>query len=115
MSANYNTITFQDAAKHMNYSEPYFSKHFKELFEMTFTEYLNILRIGNAIKMMKKGNRSITDISINCGFNTVRHFNRTFKDLTGYSPTNLPQDYVFIYRLRSFGIDPTLKTTELIL
>lgn len=115
ISNEYNTITFEDAAKYMHFSEPYFSKIFHKLFGMTFTQYLNTVRIAAAIEKIKKGNLSITEISASCGFNTIRNFNRVFKKFTGYTPGNLPSDYVFLYHLQEdCGLDPTLTCSEII-
>lgn len=115
ISAEYNTITFEEAAKYMHFSEPYFSKVFHRLFGMTFTQYLNTVRIAAAIEKLKKGKLSMTEISASCGFNTIRNFNRVFKNFTGYSPSNLPSDYVFLYNLQEdCGLDPTLTCTEIL-
>lgn len=44
--------------------------------------------------MLRSGEKtSITDVSVRCGFNTIRNFNRAFRDITGYSPRTLPEDY----------------------
>lgn len=111
----YRTITFKDAAKHMHLSEPYFSKVFRNISGMTFTQYLNTVRIAAAIERLKQGNVSITAISADCGFNTIRNFNRVFKKFTGYSPNSLPSNYVFLYSLREgYGLDPTLNCTEIL-
>ncbi|MBO5271085.1 MAG: AraC family transcriptional regulator [Clostridia bacterium] len=115
ISNEYDTITFEEAARYMHFSEPYFSKVFHKLFGMTFTQYLNTIRIAEAIEMLKKGDLSITEISASCGFNTIRNFNRVFKNFTGYTPGNLPQDYVFLYNLQEdCGLDPTLTCTEIL-
>ena len=115
ISNEYNTITFEEAARYMHFSEPYFSKIFHKLFGMTFTQYLNTVRIAAAIEKIKKGNLSITEISASCGFNTIRNFNRVFKNFTGYTPGNLPSDYVFLYHLQEdCGLDPTLTCSEII-
>ncbi len=115
ISHDYATLTFSDAAAHMGFTKPYFSKLFYQMFGMTFTEYLNTVRIGTAIKMLRENKASITEIAYNCGFNTIRSFNRTFKDATGYTPSSLPKDYVYPYRIKQKeGIDPTLNCTELI-
>ena len=111
----YRTITLEEAAKHMHFSEPYFSKVFHNIFGMTFTQYLNTVRIAAAIEKLKQGNMSITAICADCGFNTIRNFNRVFKKFTGYSPNTLPSDYVFLYSLREgYGLDPTLNCTEIL-
>ncbi len=112
ISVEYATITFESAAKHMKFSEPHFSKVFHIIFGMTFTQYLNTVRIAAAIEMLQNGCMSVTEISDRCGFNTIRNFNRVFKKTTGYSPRNLPSDYVFLYSLQDgYGLDPTLNRT----
>lgn len=115
ISTEYSTITFEEAAKHMHFSEPYFSKIFHKLFGMTFTQYLNTVKVAASIEKLKEGNLSITEISTSCGFNTIRNFNRVFKKFTGYTPGNLPSDYVFLYHLQEdCGLDPTLTCSEII-
>ena len=115
ISNEYNTITFEEAAKHMHFSEPYFSKIFHNIFGMTFTQYLNTLRVAAAVEKIKHGNLSMTEISASCGFNTIRNFNRVFKNFTGYSPNALPSNYVFLYSLQDgFGLNPTLNCTEIL-
>ena len=115
ISNEYNTITFKEAANHMHFSEPYFSKIFHNIFGMTFTQYLNTVRVAVAIEKLKESSLSITEISSDCGFNTIRNFNRVFKKLTGYSPNNLPPDYSFLYSLQEgHGLDPTLNCTEIL-
>ena len=52
-----------------------------------------------------------------CGFNTIRNFNRVFKELTGYTPRTLPKDYRFIRSLKEYkdnGFDPTLHGSEIL-
>ena len=115
ISNEYSTITFEEAARYMHFSEPYFSKVFHKIFGMTFTQYLNTVRIAAAIEKLKKGDLSVTEISASCGFNTIRNFNRVFKQFTGYVPGSLPSDYVFLYHLQEdSGLDPTLTCTEIL-
>ncbi len=115
ISIEYATITFEDAARHMKFSEPHFSKVFHTIFGMTFTQYLNTVKIAAALEKIKHGRMNITEIANSCGFNTIRNFNRVFKNFTGYSPKNIPSDYVFLYNLQDgYGLDPTLNCTIVI-
>ncbi len=108
----YATITFEDAARHMKFSEPHFSKVFHNIFGMTFTRYLNTVKIAAALEKIRQGHMNITEIAYSCGFNTIRNFNRVFKNFTGYSPKSIPSDYVFPYNLQDgYGLDPTLNCT----
>ena len=111
----YSTITFEKAAQWSHFSESYFSKLFHSLFGMTFTQYLNTVRIAASIEMLRRGDTTVTKIADACGFNTIRNFNRVFKSFTGYSPNTLPSDYEFMYNLkRGRGLDPTLNCTEIL-
>ena len=115
ISDEYNTLTFSDMAEYMHFSEPHFSKVFHNIFGMTFTQYINAVRIAAAVENIREGKLNITEISAFCGFNTIRNFNRVFKRLTGYSPRELPSDYVFLYSLKEgYGLNPTLNSTEII-
>ncbi|MBE6618846.1 MAG: helix-turn-helix domain-containing protein [Ruminococcaceae bacterium] len=115
LSDEYSTITFEIAASRLHFSQSYFSKLFRSLFGMTFTQYLNTVRIAAAIEKLEKGESTVAEISHSCGFNTIRNFNRVFRSFTGYAPSNLPSDYEFLYNLKSgCGLDPTLNCTEIL-
>lgn len=114
----YTTITFEEAVDYCGYSSAYFSKIFKKFSGMNFSEYLNVIRVERAIEMIKaEPQTSITAISLKCGFTTIRNFNRVFKEITGYSPSSLPKDFVIDTGMRISGtlnFDPTQKETILI-
>ena len=115
----YSYITFSDAAAFMGLSEPYFSKFFRKISGMTFSQYLNIVKMEHAIEMLQDNpsRLSVTEVSTQCGFNTIRHFNRIFKDITGISPRQLTSDYVLDIRpIRTMqdAFNPTLQNSELL-
>lgn len=117
LSSNYAYITFEKAAEYVNLNKSYFSRYFYRFSGMTFTQYLNILKVSDAIEKIHEKKMNITDISIACGFGTIRNFNRVFKELTGYNPKKLPKDYVFIYNSKDNSdndFDPTLNCTEIL-
>lgn len=115
----YSYITFSDAAAFMGLSEPYFSKFFRKISGMTFSQYLNIVKVEHAIEILQdnKSQLSVTEVSAQCGFNTIRHFNRIFKDITGMSPRQLTADYALDIRpIRTVqdAFNPTLQNSELL-
>ncbi len=117
LSTNYAHITFEEAAEYVNLNKSYFSRYFYRLSGVTFTRYLNLLKVSAAVDKIHEGKLNMTDISISCGFGTIRNFNRVFKKLTGYNPKSLPQKYLFIYNsMDSFDddFDPTLNCTQLL-
>ena len=68
-------------------SQSYFSYLFKSMTNKTFVEYLTELRLNEAMKMLRNTNKRVVDICFETGFKNVNHFNRTFKNYVGISPT----------------------------
>ncbi len=117
LAEKYADITFSDAAAFMCFSEPYFSKYFCLMSGMHFTDYLNIVRVNAAVRMLNETHCSVTEIALCTGFGTIRSFNRVFKAVTGYTPRTLPTNYVFIrgrVQDQTEGIDPTVSATLLV-
>lgn len=70
------------------YINKYYLCHlFKKETGFTIIEYLNNKRIMEAQKILKKNNKTITEIAYKVGFNNLSHFGRTFKKLTGLTPS----------------------------
>lgn len=80
-------ITLSDAAEAANFSIYHFTRFFKEATGMTFINYLNNYRISKAIQHLQDSNDPITEIAFQSGFESIKTFNRVFKQLKGCSPT----------------------------
>jgi AraC-like DNA-binding protein len=63
------------------------SRKFKKETGQTLTDYINILRIKEALYIMENRNLSITDIAYMTGFNDVSYFTKVFKKLKGVTPS----------------------------
>ena len=115
--SHYADITFEDAVQASGYSASHFSKLFKKVSGMTFSDYLNVIRVEQAIAMMREHpKRTVTDVAIQCGFSTVRNFNRVFHLVTGYTPRCLPSDIVvdaYHHAAGSVDFDPTERSSIL--
>lgn len=114
----YEHITYQNAVQFMNMSDAYFSRYFKRQAGMTFSQYLNVVRIEKAVQLLDSApTMKITDVMLRCGFNTIRSFNRVFREVTGFTPTTLPAGYVLNTRsvpTIQGSFDPTLSDAELL-
>ena len=80
-------ITLEFAASRMNFSNSHFSKTFKKLMGINFVTYLNLVRVERAASQLRNTGKKITDVALSCGFNNIRTFNRVFKEITGYTPS----------------------------
>lgn len=114
----YEHITYRNAVQFMNMSDAYFSRYFKRQAGMTFSQYLNVVRIEKAVQLLDSApTMKITDVMLRCGFNTIRSFNRVFREVTGFTPTTLPAGYVLNTRsvpTIQGSFDPTLSDAELL-
>lgn len=79
-------ITLHDLAKHLHLSEKYISRYFKEHFYLTFSDYVNHLRLTHAKKLLETTELSVTEVALRSGFPNVSYFIRTFKTHYGNPP-----------------------------
>lgn len=71
--------------QYMSYS--YFSRSFKRITGISFKDYLNHVRINHAEKSLLSSEKTITEISAECGFNNVSYFISIYKRIKGVTPS----------------------------
>ncbi|MEM8954659.1 MAG: helix-turn-helix domain-containing protein [Verrucomicrobiota bacterium] len=74
-------------ARHAGLSEHHFSRVFKQVAGVPFTEYVNRARVELAKEMLLKPHARVTEIAYEIGFQSLSQFNRSFARFTGQSPT----------------------------
>ena len=74
-------------ARAVNTSTFYFCKMFKKATGLHFTQYLSRVRIEKAKNLLLNPNLRVSEIAYEVGFQSLTHFNRVFKKLTGFSPS----------------------------
>ena len=75
-----------ELAELSGYTPSGFSRAFHRQTGMTFTAYVNGMRINRACRMLTTTDRPITDICFDAGFNNVSNFNRRFRAVTSMTP-----------------------------
>ena len=89
IAQNINDITnVQTVAEHLNISVSYLSALFKDQIGTPIKQYLIKVRINHAVKQLITTNKSITEIAMECGFNSNTHFSNTFKKHIGTNPAD---------------------------
>ncbi|BFK82125.1 AraC family transcriptional regulator [Clostridium baratii] len=81
-----NPLTLEDLSRASGMSPKYFCRFFHEMSNKTPIEYLNYYRIEIACEKLLATELSITEIALNCGFNDVSYFIKTFKKYKGLTP-----------------------------
>lgn len=79
-------ITPSSVAKEMGYSQAYLSRYFKSCFGITMGSYLMMMRLKNALMLLREGKHEITYCAMESGFTSMRTFYRAFHEEMGCSP-----------------------------
>ena len=79
-------ITVHELAKRSGYSSSHFSRVFSRRVGVPVSEYINRLRIREACLLLKRDDRSITEIAFEVGYNNVSFFNRYFRRVMNMTP-----------------------------
>ena len=88
INSNYTrNINLKEVASMAAINHTAFCRYFKESTGTTFMQYIMDMRIGYACKLLTIEKMAISRICNECGFESTTHFNRMFKRLTGYTPT----------------------------
>ena len=80
-------IDLAKVAQAMHVSVFYFCKLFKKATGLTFTEYLGRVRVEKAKQLLLNPHLRISEIAYDVGFQSLTHFNRIFRQVTGKSPS----------------------------
>jgi AraC-like DNA-binding protein/ligand-binding sensor protein len=80
-------LSLGQVARAVNTSTFYFCKVFKKSTGINFTDYVSRVRIEKAKNLALNPNLRISEIAFEVGFQSLTHFNRVFKKITGQSPT----------------------------
>ncbi len=85
--SNFKTkIALDEIATMLNMTTTSFCRYFKPRANKTFSRFVNEIRIGHARKLLLEDNFNISQISYECGFNTLSNFNKQFKTIANMSP-----------------------------
>lgn len=88
-SRNYTKeISLETLSKDLHISKYYISHIFGSRLNMRFNDYVNSLRVSKACLLLVDSDMSITEISDQVGFATIRTFNRAFLRQTGKTPSD---------------------------
>lgn len=79
-------LSLEVLSKELFLSKSHISHLFSNHLGITFTQYINTLRINEATHLLDSTDKKISDIAFSCGFSDIRTFNRVFKKVTLLSP-----------------------------
>lgn len=79
-------LSLEELARIAHFSPSYLSRIFREQKGITLSAYITRKRLENAKYLLGHSKMDVRTVAANCGFQTVSHFNRVFRQDTGLSP-----------------------------
>lgn len=81
-------IKLEDLSEVVHMNPAYISFFFKKNYGKNIFEYITIKRIERSKEFLLSTNKSIIEIANICGFNSTAGFNKAFKKITGFTPSD---------------------------
>lgn len=83
----FDRISIDDICKKISYSKAYVFKNFKIATGKSVMEYYTDLKISKAKLLLTEDDFSVKEVSEKLSFDTPNYFTKTFKKITGITPT----------------------------
>ncbi len=80
-------MSLEAVATAVNVSPFHFCKLFKRATGLTFTDFVNRARVEKAKRLLLRPGARITEIAYDVGFQSLSHFNRSFRRIADESPS----------------------------
>lgn len=84
-----NDISLEDVSKHFNINKYNLSRQINAVTGTSFKTYINSMKVTNAEDLILNTTKPLTEIALECGFNSIRTFNRVYKQLKGCVPSSV--------------------------
>jgi len=92
-------IGLDEISQLVNMSPVSFNRFIKKRTGKTFINYVNDTRISYASRWLIESEKSIGEISYQCGFNNIANFNRIFKKSKECTPSEFRKEFVGMQRV----------------
>lgn len=92
-------IALDEISQLVNMSAVSFNRFIKKRTGKTFINYVNDTRISYASRWLIESEKSIGEISFQCGFNNIANFNRIFKRSKDCTPSEFRKEFVGMQRV----------------
>ncbi|WP_316741322.1 AraC family transcriptional regulator [Pedobacter antarcticus] len=81
-------VGVEELARKANLSVSSFKREFSKLYNDSPANYIKNQRLEKAAKLLLASDNRVTDIALDCGFNDLANFTKSFHDKYNVTPTN---------------------------
>jgi AraC-like DNA-binding protein len=86
-------ITLEQVAGMVHLSKSAFCKFFKRMMKISFSDYINEIRIANSCQLLLESDKTVREIAIQSGFESLTYFNRVFLRKKGVTPLGFRKQF----------------------
>lgn len=87
----YKNVTSIDIARYLHLNPNYFSRYFKKLAGLNFTDHVHLLKMEEAKRLLGGQNETAENVAYMLGYSDRAYFSKVFKKYTGMSPSEFKQ------------------------
>lgn len=89
----YKIITSIDIARHLHLNPSYFSRYFKKISGINFTDHVHLIKMEEAKRLLAENNETAENTAFMLGYSDRAYFSKVFKKYTSMSPSEFKQQY----------------------
>ncbi|MHA8067370.1 AraC family transcriptional regulator [Aquirufa sp. ROCK2-A2] len=86
-------LSIKKVADLIHLTESNFCKFFKKATGKTYSNYINEIRINEACRLLVQTEKTVSQISFECGFETLSYFNRVFMKIKQTTPSKYKESH----------------------
>ena len=105
-------LSLPETAERFTMTETYLSRYFKEKVGQNYVNYINDVRLKNAVADLSRTDKSITEIALDHGFSTPSVFNRYFKSKYGKTPSEYRKEVLESRKSQEIGAEKIRKIQQ---
>ncbi|WP_336773753.1 response regulator transcription factor [Paenibacillus sp. MMO-58] len=89
-------ITSIDIAQYLYLNPSYFSRYFKRLTGLSFTDYVHQYKMKIAANMLKSSGQTLETLAVGLGYSDRAYFSKVFKKYIGFTPSQFKQKHQLV-------------------
>lgn len=82
-----NMLNVENMAEHLNMSRSNLYRKIKALTGKSIVDYIKLIRLKQAVHLIRKNNCSLTEVAYQTGFSSLSYFSKSFKEQFGKTPS----------------------------
>lgn len=86
-------ITLEQMAAMVHLSKSAFCKFFKRMMKISFSDYINEIRIANSCQLLLETDKTVREIAMLAGFESLTYFNRVFLRKKSATPMGFRKEF----------------------